>query len=131
MKLQLVTFPSAAARPLVHTEIRPRTGGRWLSGLATLLGSGLALAAALVLPAWAIGMGLHDAMAALSWMAGIAFLALAVDNTGPRAVGQVATGLALMALGWMCSRLAPEFGVIAAWLTAGWLLEAFVSRSRN
>lgn len=82
--------------------------------------SGGLLAAA----AWAAANGYGEALAALSWMAGIVFLAIAVDNTGTRSMLQAATGLLLPVLAWLCMKFAPEFGLISALAISAWALAA-------
>ena len=53
--------------------------------------------------------------------AGFIFLALMVENSGERGFGLGASGLALMTLAWLSSRVAPEFGIVAGFLLAAWV----------
>jgi len=98
----------------------------WLQSIPTIsLALRLLRLAALpvlpVLAAWGTAHGAPDVVAMLEWMAGIAFLAVAVDARGQRAAWLALTGLALFTLAWLASRAAPEFGIAGAALVAGWV----------
>ena len=70
---------------------------------------------------WAIGSGLHEYVSAIFWASGFIFLALMVDNENGHGTLLAASGLTLMGLAWMSSRIAPEFGVLAGFLLAAWV----------
>lgn len=117
----------------IQTPILGTAGRRAKTGISTFqaarsiawaLGLAGIIAALLVLAAWAATHGYADAMAAIGWMTGILFAALAVDSRGTRAGLQLGTAIILMMLAWLCSRAAPEFGILAAVAVAIWITDA-------
>jgi hypothetical protein len=67
-------------------------------------------------------------LGAITWMIGIAFLALAVDHRGRRAGGLAASGGALLLLGWLASRVSGQYALLAAGVAAYWLVAGLMCR---
>lgn len=94
--------------------------------VAVLMASGIIL-----LFVWAAGMTFGVFVGAFCLGMGFIFLALAMDNHGTPAVAQTATGLALLALALLQSRVSPDFVIVSGVLLSGWLgfaLFRYVSR---
>ena len=69
-------------------------------------------------------------MPAACWMAGIMFLALAVDASGKRAALLALTGLALLPLAWFSASV-PGAAIGAALVSGAWLLAPLLNRWRR
>ena len=95
-----------------------------LPGLAALLPVVLVT----ILSIWAISIGALAYLSAAFWGAGFIFLALTLDADEGRAGILAASGLSLMALAWLSSYVAPEFGVLAGFLVSAWLSVIVVNR---
>lgn len=93
-----------------------------ISAVVALLSAAIAATAIVVMAIWAAGQGAQSMLAALSWMSGIVFLALALDSRDPITILQLATGVGLLALAWLCSGVSPEFGIVAATVIAAWVV---------
>ena len=89
--------------------------------LLMVLAAALPAAAVSIITLWAISNGGLIYVAAAYWSAGLIFLALMVENSGERGFALAGSGLALMALAWLSSRVAPEFGIVAGFLLAAWV----------
>lgn len=100
-------------------------------GLVARVALALAAGAAVLIgAAWLASQAdLAVYLQALTWAGGFVFLALAVEAESPRvALLQLATGLALPALAWLSSRVAPELAIVAAALVAAWVVAATLRR---
>ncbi len=93
-----------------------------ISAVVAPLTAAIAATVIMVMAIWAAGHGAQNMLATLSWMSGIVFLALAVDSRDPISILQLATGLSLLALAWLCSRVSPEFGIVSAFVIAAWVM---------
>ena len=107
-----------------------------LRALMMVLAAALPVATVTILTIWAISNGGLAYVSAAYWSAGFIFLALMVEDGGERGFLLATSGLVLMALAWLSSSVAPEFGVVAGFLLAAWvaapalrLLSARVSRA--
>jgi hypothetical protein len=74
-----------------------------------------------ILASWAAARGATELLAALSWMSGLAWLAVAIDGGGLRAGLQATSGTLLLTLSWRIQEQ-PELGVLTALLAAAWIL---------
>lgn len=74
-----------------------------------------------VITLWAISTGDGMYVSAAYWATGFIFLALMVESDGRFGGLLAVSGLSLMALAWLSSNVAPEFGVLAGFLLAGWV----------
>ena len=102
-----------------------------LRDLMAMLVAVLMASASVMLFVWAAGMTLGAFLGAFSLGMGFIFLALAMDNHGTPAVTQAATGLALLTLALLQSRVSPDFIVVSGVLLSVWLgfvLFKYVSR---
>ncbi len=99
-----------------------------LKVLLLVLAAVLPAALVSVITIWAISAGALAYVSAFYWAVGFIFLALVVETDG-RLAGFLATsGLSLMALAWLSSRIAPEFGVLAGFLLAAWVALPVIKR---
>jgi hypothetical protein len=110
---------------LLATEKRGRSyrfnAGSGLQVLLLILAAILPAAVVSVITIWAISSGATAFVAAFYWASGFIFLALMVDSEGKYRTVLAGTGLGLMTMAWMSSRVAPEFGVIAGFVLAAWV----------
>jgi len=92
-----------------------------LRGTVAIL-SGLTFAITVVLlSVWASGSEEIAVLSASIWGISFIFLALAVDSQKSRAVLLLVTGLVLMTIAWLGSRVSPEFFILAGVILACWL----------
>lgn len=81
-----------------------------------------------ILTVWAVGSGALEYAAATFWASGFIFLALALESRGLRLKLLVGSGITTMVLAWAGSRVAPEFVVLAAALSAAWFAAPVLRR---
>ena len=121
MKTQALNWPpTCRARTKTFTGFKLDTRPA-LRALLMVLAAALPAVAVSIITIWAIGNGGLEYVSAVYWSAGFIFLALMVENSGERAFALAGSGLALMSLAWLSSRVAPEFGVVAGFLLAAWV----------
>jgi hypothetical protein len=82
----------------------------------------------IVITLWAISMGALGFVSATFWTGGFIFLAFAVDNDNGRGTVLAGSGLTLLALAWLSSFVAPEFGVLAGVLASAWVTVPVINR---
>ena len=99
-------------------------------GLAAKVITASVLALAIVIgAAWAITIpSLEPLLEATIWSSGFVFLALAVDSERSSVAPLLITGLALLVLALLGSRVAAEFAIVAAILLAAWLAASILRR---
>jgi len=99
-------------------------------GLAARVITASVLALAIVIgAAWAITIpSLEPLLEATLWSSGFVFLALAVDSERSSVAPLLITGLALLVLALLGSRVAAEFAIVAAILLAAWLAASILRR---
>ena len=95
--------------------------GSGLQVVLLILAATLPVAVLSVITIWAISFGAQAYLAAAFWGIGFVFLALTIDNDEGHQAVLAGSGLGLMTLAWLSSRIAPEFGLIAGLVLAAWL----------
>jgi hypothetical protein len=85
----------------------------------------------MILALWASYQGSPEVVAAAGFTSGFVFLGAAVDNKGKAALLQLATGVALMFLGWATFSLSTEFIIISGLLVVAWLVFLVIGASRR
>ena len=73
-------------------------------------------------------MGISTFLGVSSWGTGFIFLGLAVDNRGPLALFQVASGVALAVFALLQNSLSPNFFLLSGVLLASWVAFAVFRR---
>ena len=128
MKTQAIDWQAvhfAGQKPASKIKLKTDSA---LKVLLLVLAAVLPAALVSVVTIWAISAGALAYVSAFYWAAGFIFLALLVESDG-RLGGYLATsGLSLMALAWLSSRIAPEFGVLAGFLLAAWVALPVIRR---
>ncbi len=89
--------------------------------LLMVLAAALPAAAVSIITLWAISNGGLVYVAAAYWSVGLIFLALMVEDNATHGTLLAGSGLALMSLAWLSTRVAPEFDVLAGFLLAAWV----------
>jgi hypothetical protein len=102
--------------------------GKTLRAVLLILAAILPAALVSIATLWAISAGAAQFVSALYWAGGFIFLALMVENEDGYRTYLATSGLGLMTLAWLSSRVAPEFGVLAGFLVAAWLAAPVVRR---
>lgn len=111
--------------PLALTRVMP------VAALTTRILMALIPALALVVgTAWLVtAPNLIIYLQAATWAAGLVFLALAVESERSESALMLSlTGLALMVLAFLSSRVAVELAIVAAMLSAVWIVAASIRR---
>jgi hypothetical protein len=88
--------------------------------IVTLVGAMLMAASIITLSVWMAGMGAGAVLAAGTWGLGFVFLGLAMDEHGPVALYRAATGIALLILALLQTRVSADFVIVSAVLLAAW-----------
>ena len=96
--------------------------------ILVMSGVGTAAIAIITLSVWAAGPDTALYLGAVSWSLGFVFLALAVDSRGPVAKYQMMTGLAMLLLAVLQRSVSPDFGVVAGFLAAVWIVVLLFKR---
>ena len=116
-------------------ETRSLTTGRLIPVLISnmrnimaLTYAGFAAVVVMVLSVWVTGMGISTFLGVSSWVTGFIFLGLAVDNRGPLALFQVASGVALAVFALLQNSLSPNFFLLSGVLLASWVAFAVFRR---
>lgn len=130
MKTQSIElFPHSRRKedttPLALTRVMP------VAALTTRILMALIPALALVVgTAWLVtAPNLIIYLQAATWAAGLVFLALAVESERSESALMLSlTGLALMVLAFLSSRVAVELAIVAAMLSAVWIVAASIRR---
>ena len=92
-----------------------------MRSIMALMYAGLAAMVVVTLSIWVAGMGISTFLGVSTWVAGFIFLAVAVDNRGPVAVFQAASGIALLTLALLQNSISPDLFLITGLLLAGWV----------
>lgn len=90
----------------------------------------IVVAATIMLSMWVAEVVSVNVLAALGWVLGLVFLALAADSRASRAVLQALTALALILLAWLQFVVAPEWLMASAVLLSPWLACSVFKRLR-
>jgi len=98
--------------------------------ILALLSAGILAATIIALSVWIAGMGMTDILGAGIWGVGIVFFGLAVDGKEPKAVLQVVTGVALLALAWLQANVSADYIIVSGVLVAGWAATGLFKRLR-
>lgn len=93
-----------------------------------LMYAGLAAAVVITLSIWVMGMGINTFLGVSTWAMGFIFLAVAVDNRGPLALPQVASGVALLVFALLQNSFSPNFFLLSGVLLATWVAIAVFKR---
>ena len=128
MKSHTIQWNSSPAGHALPKPVIRKAYALDLAGVVAILTAVIIATAIVVLAMWAAGHNGQDALGALGWMAGIVFLALAIDSRDPLSILQLVTGISLMLLAWASSRISPEFGVISGLIIAAWVVAPLSSR---
>lgn len=107
-----------APRPATHAAPGPRSKPSSLIGLIGMV----AAMAVILLSAWTATHGALLLLGAVTVVLGFLFIGLAMEARHELAAALAVTGLALPVLGAMANSVAPEFGVLAGALVAGWIV---------
>ena len=120
-----------------NQQLQINSTQRFISVLATsfqeilALLSAVAVAAAIVVLSIGVaGMEMTDILGAGIWGVGFIFLGLAVDNTEPKAILHVVTGVSLFVLAWLQSTVSPEYAVVSGVIVATWVSVSLFQRLR-
>ena len=98
--------------------------------ILALLSAVTAAAAIVMLSIWVAGMEMTDILGAGIWGLGFIFLGLAVDNTEPKAMLHVVTGISLFVLAWLQFTVSPEYTIISGVIVATWVSVSLFQRLR-
>jgi len=112
---------------VLHAAARPRILQRpavCTASVALGLAGTVFTAVLLLLTAWAASQGKADALGVLSWMSGLVLLALGIDGDDWQANWHILGGTVLLTMGWLASRVAPEFALISALVLGAVIAEA-------
>jgi hypothetical protein len=118
---------------MTYTRRTPRASRNLNSGSASrvlmlILAATLPVAVITILTVWANNTGAQGFVSAAYWTTGFIFLAVMVDAADGHRLPLAASGLTVMVLAWMSSRIAPEFAVVAGFMVAAWLAAPIISR---
>ena len=128
MKAHALTYPSDLPT-VIATTGKPRLStGSALQVVLLILAATLPVALITVLTLWAVSIGALEYAAALYWTSGFIFLALMLENENGHQAILAGSGISMMMLAWLSSRVAPEFGVLAGFLLAAWVAAPVVRR---
>ena len=128
MKTQAINnWNDSPAERIFNRESGLNTGSA-LQVILLILAAAVPAALVSVITIWAISAGALMYVSAVYWAAGFIFLALMVEDENGRTARFAVSGLALMALAWLSSYVAPEFGVLAGFLLAAWVAAPVVRR---
>ena len=116
--------------PAVLTKNRGSNldSGSVLQVVLLILAATLPVAVVTVLTLWAVSIGALEYAAALYWTSGFIFLALMLENENGHQAILAGSGISVMMLAWLSSRVAPEFGILAGFLLAAWVAAPVVRR---
>ena len=114
-------FPVSAKTMIPHLAV-------FVRNMLLMSGVGTAAIAIMTLSVWAAGPETALYLGAVSWSLGFVFLAMAVDSSGPVAKYQMITGLAMLVLALLQSSVSPDFGVVAGFLAAVWIVVLLFKR---
>lgn len=92
-----------------------------MRSIMALMYAGLAAAVVVTLSIWVAGMGISTFLGVSTWVAGFIFLAIAVDNHGPVAISQAASGIVLLTLALLQNSISPDLFLVTGVLLAGWV----------
>jgi len=95
-----------------------------------LLSAAILAASIIVFSVWIAGMEMTDVLGAGIWGVGIIFFGLAVDGKDPKAVLQLITGVALLALAWLQANVSADYIIVSGVLVAGWAATSLFKRLR-
>lgn len=88
--------------------------------ILALVSAVLAGAAVITLFVLLAGTDITPFLGAATWGIGFIFLALALENNGPAALSQVASGVALLILSLLQSSVSPDFIIVSGGVLAIW-----------
>lgn len=92
-----------------------------LRSVLALIAAVLVATAVITLSVWVAGVEIGVYLGAASWGLGFIFLGLAVDNRGSAAFFQMVTGLALLVLALLQSKLSSDYIIVSGVLVAAWI----------
>ena len=120
-----------------HHQVQNIPAERMFSALAASAQEILALMSAAVLATTIIvlsvgvaGMEMTDVLGAGIWAVGFIFFGLAVDNSEPKAILQLVTGVVLLALAWLQANVSAEYVIVSGVIVAGWAAVSLFQRLR-
>lgn len=118
------TYDAALQRNTkLHSSFREKLIPAMFSSMrevVALLAAVLAAAAIITLFTWAAGMEISTFLGVSVWGLGFIFLGLSVDQQGPVALLQMATGAVLLILALLQSSVSPDFVIASGILLAAW-----------
>jgi fatty acid desaturase len=95
-----------------------------------LLGAVSAAIAIVMFSVWVIGTPMQAIYSAMTWGAGLIFLAMAVDSSVSTAFLKAVTGLGLLFLAWLQGSVSADFTVVTGMLIALWVAASLFRRLR-
>ncbi len=98
--------------------------------ILALLSAATAATIIVMLVVWLAGLEISNILGAASWGLGLIFLGLAVDNREPTAFLQLITGVALLALAGLQSRVSPDYIIFSGVIVAIWVAAVLLRRLR-
>jgi hypothetical protein len=126
MKTQALNWQADISTVLPTTLESRLDSGSVLQVVLLILAATLPVALVSVITLWAISTGSAMYVSAMYWSVGFIFLALMVENENGHRTILAGSGISMMLLAWMSSRITPEFGVLAGFLLAAWLAAPFI-----
>jgi len=128
------TFNATLQQP---RQVRIIPAGKFIPAVAAsaneimaLLGATILAASIVALSVWVAGMEITDVLGAGIWGIGLIFFGLAVDGKDPKAVLQVVTGIALLALAWLQANVSADYIIVSGILVAAWASTSLFKRLR-
>ena len=118
---QLKTIPTGKLIPVVAASAHE---------IMALLSSVILAAVIVAASVWIAGLQITDVLGAGIWGVGIVFFGLAVDGKDPKAVLQVATGIALLVLAWLQANVSADYIIVSGILVAAWASTSLFKRLR-
>jgi hypothetical protein len=128
MRTQAIQWTPTILSQSTHRSPRRFERRRALQFLLPALAALLPALITAVITIWAISSGFGAYVSAAYWAIGLIYLALAVETEGRIGVMLGSSGAILMGLAWLSSRVALEFGVLAGFVVAVWVVVPILNR---